>query len=139
MDIQELKKVNGDVYFMAERRGNNAYIFVNWTGIQTLDMMMLGAQLLLKMLRHQPCQVLLNSNQEVIGPWDDGALFLGSQWARQAKALGLRNFIQVQAHGVYGKKSFKLFHQYGQQHLEIQTFDSLEDGEAWIKEFLSPT
>ena len=133
MDKQELRKGNGDVYFLAERRADNAFIFVNWTGIQTLDMIMLGAQRLLTMLRQKPCQAILNNNREVIGPWNDGALFLGNKWARQAKELGLLHFAHILAYGIYGQSSYQLFHQYGQQHLHIQTFDTVKDAETWIR------
>lgn len=132
MDKQELRKINGDVYFIAERRADNAYIFVNWTGIQTLDMIMLGAQLLLAMLRKKPCQAILNSNKEVIGPWDEGALFLGNKWAQQAKELGLTHFAHVMAYGIYGKNSFKLFHQYAQHHLQIKKFETEQEAKFWL-------
>lgn len=135
MDKKELRKANGDVFFEAERKAGSSFIFVNWIGIQTLETIMMGANLLLTMLRQNPCAAILNSNQELIGPWNDGALFLGSKWAPQAKRLGLVYFAHVLAHGIYGKSSFQLFQQFGQQHLQIETFDTDAEAEAWLLQY----
>ena len=113
-------------------KADNSYILVNWIGIQTLETMMMGANQLLTMLRQQPCHGILNSNKELIGPWDDGALFLGSKWARQAKILGVLHFAQVLAPGIYGQRSFKQFYQFAQQHLQIETFATEAEAEAWL-------
>jgi hypothetical protein len=132
MDRKELRKANGDVFFEAERQAGNSFIFVNWIGIQSIEMIMMGANLLLTMLRQRPCAAILNSNQELIGPWNDGALFLGGKWAPQAKKLGVIHFAHVLAHGIYGQSSFQLFHQLGQQHLQIQTFETDAEAQAWL-------
>jgi hypothetical protein len=93
---------------------------------------MMGAHQLLTMLRQRSCPAILNSNKELIGPWNDGALLLGSKWALQAKRLGLVYFAQVLAPGIYGKTPFELFHQTGQQHLRIATFATDAAAEAWL-------
>ena len=132
MDKKELKKGNGDLFFEAERKGGNSYILVNWIGIQSLESMMMVANQLLTMLRQQPCPGILNSNKELIGPWDDGALFLGTKWARQAKILGVLHFAQVLAPGIYGQRSFQQFYQFAQQHFQIETFATDAEAEAWL-------
>ena len=132
MDKKELKKSNGDVYFEAERKGDNSYILVNWIGIQTLETVMMGANQLLAMLHRQPCPGILNSNKELIGPWDEGAMFMGSKWARQAGLLGVEHFAQVLAPGIYGQRSFQKFYQFAQQHLQVETFATDAEAEAWL-------
>ncbi|MGV3586938.1 MAG: hypothetical protein ACO1OF_08065 [Adhaeribacter sp.] len=129
---KELKKANGDIFFEAERKPDNAYIHVNWIGVQSIEMIMLGAKQLLHMLRAEACPAILNSNKELIGPWHDGALFLGSKWAPQAKNLGLVYFAHVLAPGVYGQSSFQQFYQFGQQYLQIETFTTDAEAEAWL-------
>ncbi|KAA5540562.1 hypothetical protein [Adhaeribacter rhizoryzae] len=130
---KELKKANGNTFFEAERKADNAYIHVNWIGIQSLEMVLLGASQLLHMLRAQPCPAILNSNKELIGPWHDGASFLGSKWALQAKNLGLAYFAHVMAPGVYGQSSFQNFYQFGHQYLQIETFTTDAEAEAWLR------
>jgi hypothetical protein len=130
--MQELRKANGDVFFEAERQAENAFIWVNWIGVQSIETMMMGANLLLTMLRQEPCPAILNSNKELIGPWKEGALFLGSKWAPQAKKLGVVQFAQVLSHGIYGKTSFQHFHQLGQHHFRIETFETEAAAQAWL-------
>ena len=132
MDKKELRKGNSDLFFEAERQGNNSFIHVNWIGIQSIEMIMLGANQLLTMLREQSCPAILNSNKELIGPWHDGALFLASQWAPQVKKLGVLYFAHVLAPGIYGQSSFERFYRLAQNHFQIETFTTDEEAEAWL-------
>lgn len=132
MNKKELRKANGHIYFEAQRQPDNAYIYVNWIGIQSIEMVIMGANQLLGLLRDQSCPAVLNSNQELIGPWHDGALYLGNKWAPQAQQLGVMYFAHVLAPGVYGQSSFQKFYQAGQQYLQIKTFTTLPDAAAWL-------
>lgn len=132
MEKKELKKSNGDVFFEAQRKAGNAYILVNWIGVQSVETIMMGANILLNMLRQNPCTGILNSNKELIGPWDDGALFMGSRWAIQARNLGLQYFAQVLSPGIYGQRSFQQFQESAQHHFQIKTFNSDTEASAWL-------
>jgi hypothetical protein len=132
MNKKELKKVNGDVFFEAARQEGNTFILVNWVGIQTLETIMMGANQVLVMLRAEPCTGILNSHKELIGPWDEGALFMGSKWAIQARILGVLHFAQVLAPGVYGQRSFQNFYQLAQPHLQIEIFENDAEAQAWL-------
>ncbi len=132
MDTRELIKANGDLFFEAERKGANSFIYVNWVGIQSLETIMMGANQLLSMLRHQSCPAILNSNKELIGPWDDGALFMGGKWVLEANMLGVVHFAHVLSPGIYGKRSFQKFYQLAHNYLQIETFDTDADAEAWL-------
>src|SRR5690349_778606 len=123
MDRNELKKVNGDLFFEVQRKGANSYIFANWIGIQSLEAIMLGTNLVLSMLRKDPCAAILNSNKELIGPWDEGALYMGNRWVREVNALGVIHFAHVLAPGVYGRRSFEKFFQLAQPYLQIEVFE----------------
>jgi hypothetical protein len=132
MNKIELKKANGDLFFEAERKQDNTYILVNWIGIQSLETIMMGAHQLLTLLCQQPCPAILYSNKELIGPWDDGALFLGSKWAQEAKKLGLKFLAEVQSPGIYGQRSLQKFNDLAQHQLQIETFTAEAEAEAWL-------
>lgn len=121
------------MFFEATRMADNSYIFVNWVGRQSLETIMMGANQLLAMLRQQSCNAIINSNKELIGPWDDGALFMGSTWATKAKLLGLLTFAQVLAPGIYGKRSFEKFNLSAHKYLQVETFESDTEAIAWIR------
>ncbi|QNF33619.1 hypothetical protein HUW51_13145 [Adhaeribacter swui] len=132
MDKKELKKANGDLFFEAERKAANSFIYVNWIGIQSLETIMLGANQILSILRQNPCPAILNSNKELIGPWDDGALFMGGKWVLEANMLGVVHFAHVLAPGIYGQRSFQKFYDLAQDYLQIETFKNDVEAEAWL-------
>ena len=132
MNRTELRKANGDVFFEATREAANSYILVNWVGLQSLESIMMGANHLLQMLRQQPVSAILNSNKELIGPWDEGALFLGSDWAPKARVLGVKNFAHVLTPGIYGKRAFEHFVKNADKYLSIRTFESDHQGANWL-------
>jgi hypothetical protein len=132
MDKKELKKANGDLFFEAERKAANSFIYVNWIGIQSIETIMMGANQILHILRQNPCSAILNSNKELIGPWDDGALFLGSKWVQEANMLGVVHFAHVLAPGIYGQRSFQKFYELAHKYLQIEIFKSDIEAEAWL-------
>ena len=133
MDKKELKKASGDVFFEASRMEDNSYIRVNWVGIQSLETIMMGSGQLLSMLQKKPCAAILNSNKELIGPWDDGALYLGSTWALKAKFLGVTRWAHVMSPGIYGQRSFQKFNQLAEPYFSIEAFDSEEAAAAELR------
>ena len=136
MDKKELKKANGDVFFEAEHRAGNSYIYVNWIGIQSLETVMLGGNTILAMLRAKPCPVILNNNHELVGPWNEGAAYMGSSWAPKAKLYGIKQFLQVLAPGIYGRRSFQDFQNKAQQQFQIETFETDEEAISWLQAHL---
>lgn len=134
METTALKKANGDVFFEATRETGNAYILVNWIGLQSLETIMMGANSLLQMLRQRSSPAILNSNKELIGPWDQGALFLGSDWAPKARVLGLKNFAHVLAPGIYGKRAFEHFVNNAGKYFRIETFETDDAAARWLQE-----
>lgn len=133
MAKKELKKSNGDVFFEAEFSKETNCILVHWIGIQTIETIMLGANQLLQMLREKPCPKILNSTRELIGPWNDGAAFLGHKWAIKAKLAGIKHFAHVLAPGIYGRKSFQFFFDAGTHHFEIMSFETESEAQRWLQ------
>ncbi|WP_276499581.1 hypothetical protein [Pontibacter litorisediminis] len=129
----KLKKGNGDVFFEASRSPGNVYIFVNWIGIQSLETVMMGNNQILAMLREKPCKGLLNSNRELIGPWDVAVNWLAYRWAPQAKALGLQHLAHVLSPGIYGQRSFKALYPNIKEQLDVKSFEDEKAAEAWLQ------
>lgn len=134
MDKKELRKANGDVFFEAQRMADNSFIYANWIGVQSLESIILGGNLLLTMLRKQPCAAILNSNKELVGPWEVGVNWLGYKWAPQAKALGVVYFAHVFSYGIYGKKSFEAFLPFLNQHFEVCAFEDETAAREWLQQ-----
>ena len=133
MDKKELRKANGDVFFEATRLADNSFIKANWIGLQSLESIVMGSNLLLAMLRDKPCTALLNNNNELVGPWDVGVKWLAMKWAPQAKLFGLRYFAHVLSHGIFGQKSFQSLSPLIESKFDVRSFEDEAAAEEWIR------
>jgi hypothetical protein len=129
---KELRKANGDVFFEAKRTTDNNYIYINWIGIQSLETVVMGGNHVLAMLREKPCKGLLNSNRELIGPWEVAVNWLTHKWGPQANELGLCYFAHVLSPGIYGQRSFRSLSPNFKDLFELRTFDNEEAAEEWL-------
>ncbi|RNI22369.1 hypothetical protein [Rufibacter latericius] len=132
MDIKELRKTNGDVYFQAYRLPQNEYIFANWIGIQSLETVVMGGNHILSMLRERPCRGLLNCNHELIGPWEVAVPYMALKWVPAASILGLRYFAHVLSPGIFGQRSFASFQGQVKDRMSIKGFILQETAEEWL-------
>lgn len=130
---KELHKANGDVFCEIRRSPDNAFIYVNWIGIQSLETIVMGCNQVLNLLRERSCPAVLNSNHELIGPWEMAISWLVNKWAPQAKALGLKNFAHVLSHGIFGKRSFEKLKPELSHHFKVKSFDDETMAEEWIR------
>lgn len=131
---KELKKASGDVCFEVSRTPDTDYICVNWVGIQSLETMVMGGNHVLLMLKKESCKGILNSNRELIGPWEVAINWLVQKWAPEASALGLVYYAHVLSPGIYGRRSFELMHHSLSKYFEVQTFENETEAETWLKQ-----
>ncbi|MFC6999540.1 hypothetical protein [Rufibacter roseus] len=129
---RELKKASGDVFFEAYYDTTNHYIFCSWIGIQSLETVMMGGGLLLSILQERPCAGLLNSNLELIGPWEVAVPYLTKKWGPKAKELGLQYFAHVLSPGIFGQRSYKVFREEAKGILRVKAFQDVETAEDWL-------
>ena len=132
MERIELKKVNGDVFLEVERMPDNSYILAHWIGLQSLETVKQGGTYYAEMLKNQPCPKLLNSHEELIGPWNIANDWIVQEWTPKVQALGLRYMAQVLAPGVYGQLSFHQLHQRISDKLEIKMFNDKASAREWL-------
>ena len=132
MALQQLTKPDGSVFLEYERMPNNAYINAHWIGRQYLDTVQRGGKAYLDLMRELPCAKLLNSHEELVGPWDVANDWISSYWTPTAVSLGLRYMAQVLARGVYGQMSFQQLHQRIGNMLEIKMFDNEAAAKEWL-------
>lgn len=132
-EYKELKKAEGFTFFEARRTPENTLIRVSWIGIQSLETVVMGGNQVLAMLREKPCAGLLNSNRELIGPWEAAVGWLAHKWVPQAKALGLRYYAHVLSPGVYGRRSFDLLHPILKGGFETASFEDDGSAEEWLR------
>ena len=128
----ELKKTNGDVFLIIDRMPDNAWILAHWIGLQNLETVMQGGTFYADMLKKQPCDKLLNSHEELIGPWDIANDWIVQKWTPLVQSLGLRFMAQVLAPGIYGQMSFHQLHQRISDKWEIKMFPDEASARDWL-------
>ncbi|SIT93441.1 hypothetical protein [Pontibacter indicus] len=129
---QKLTKANGDIFLEYTRMPDNAYIYAHWIGRQYLDTVQKGGAAYLDLMREKPCPKLLNSHEELVGPWDIATDWISNEWMPLAISLGLRYMPQVLAKGVYGQMSFHQLHQRIGDMLEIKMFETEAEAREWL-------
>jgi hypothetical protein len=132
MNKKELRKVNGDVFFEAERSADNSFISANWIGVQSLESIIMAGNQLLAMLRKKPCSAILNNNHELVGPWEVGVNWLAYKWAPQAKELGVQHFAHVMSYGIFGQNSFSAFAPLLKDIFEVRAFEDEKEAKEWL-------
>jgi hypothetical protein len=133
----DLKKATGDVFCEIRRSADNTFIYVNWIGIQSLETVVMGGNQVLVMLRKKPCPAILNSNRELVGPWEHAVSWVVNKWAPQAKVLGVSYFAHVLSHGIFGKRSFEKLRPEIEQLFRVKSFEDITLAEKWISSNLS--
>ncbi|WP_439882613.1 hypothetical protein ACSX1A_05470 [Pontibacter sp. MBLB2868] len=134
-----LYKANGDVFFEAGKDPGNNIIYVNWIGIQSLETAVMGGNYILSMLRDHPARGILNSNRELIGPWESAVNWLVNKWAPQAKMLGLKYYAHVLSPGIYGQRSFNLLRPHLEKQLEVSDHPDEDSATEWLENKLKVT
>ena len=129
---KELQKANGDVFCEIRRSPDNAFIFVNWVGIQSLETIVMGYNHVLYMLRTKTCPAILNNNHELIGPWDMAVNWLVHKWIPQAKALGIMYYAHILSHGIFGRRSFEQLKPALKLDFNTESFEDEALAEEWI-------
>ena len=129
---RELKKPNGDTFLILERMPDNAYILAHWIGRQTLETVIQGGSTYARMIEQKPCNKLLNSHEELIGPWDTANDWIVQEWTPKVMSLGLRYLAQVLAPGVFGQMSFHQLHQQIDDKFDIKMFETEQEAKDWL-------
>lgn len=109
----------------------NHWLRATWSGYVDPVEAMHGAEAYLQYAAHTPCDLLLNDNSQLRGPWFDSLDWLGEVWVPQAARLGLRyvaHVIQADRHSdiVSSRLSKSL-------PFELQIFQNLEDAQNWLQ------
>lgn len=129
----ELRKVFGDVYFKAKRMPDNAFVYSQWFGVQSVETVMKGGYKLLEMMQDQPCAKLLNSNKEVIGSWDMALEWAENEWAPQMRAAGLKYLAQVVPASIYATMTIENLILRIDNEFEIRTFEEEVQAQEWLE------
>jgi len=129
----KLRKVFGDVYFTATRINDDAILYTQWYGVQSVETVKEGGYKMLEMLKEKPYSKLLNSNKDVVGSWDMALEWAENTWTPLMREAGLRYLAQVVPTSYYATLTIETLIQRIDKEFEIRIFKDVEEAEAWLR------
>jgi hypothetical protein len=128
-----LKKIFGDVFFTADRINGGSILYAQWFGVQSIETVKEGADIMLQVIHETPYTKLLNSNKNVIGSWDMALDWVENTWTPLMKKAGLRYVAQVIPTSIYATLTIENLIQRIDKNFEIRIFEEDAAAEAWLR------
>lgn len=110
------------------------WLYADWKGPQDLHSVQWGALEMLRLLKQEHCNKVLNDNRLVTSIWADAAEWGGRIWFPQMSAAGLKYFAWVYSPNVYSRLSTDLtLEQTVAAGPIVATFESIETARNWLR------
>jgi hypothetical protein len=129
----ELRKVFGDVFFTATRLHDDAILYAQWFGVQSVETVKEGGYKLLDIIKETPYTKLLNCNKNVVGSWDMALEWAENTWTPSMREAGLRYLAQIVPTSIYATLTIETLIQRIDKEFEIRIFEDVEEAEAWLR------
>ena len=121
---------NIDIFF--DKTDN--FIYVDWKGFQTVDNVKTGCEQMLVELKKKSVTKIFNDNSKVTGPFQGATEWLVNDWFPRMFTAGLKYFAWVVSPNVFSQLSAESTVNKLATGEIIQTFDSYNQADKWIKE-----
>ncbi|MEO1050551.1 MAG: hypothetical protein AAFX87_07985 [Bacteroidota bacterium] len=133
MKKKELRKGTGKVYLTVQYDEENSWLYANWVGFMTMDMIKQGGLMLIEAVRESKCKHMLNDNREVEGTWAKANEWIATEWGPKIMDAGLRNFAMILSSNIFSEMSAKDL-ETKQDSFTMRSFVDIEDAKKWLKE-----
>lgn len=112
----------------------NEWLYADWRGNQDLASVQHGALEILRLMKLQRCQKLLNDNTRVTSMWSEAAEWGGKEWFPLITEAGLQYFAWVYSPNLYSRLSTDLTLQFTAGNPVVATFDDIDTAKAWLRQ-----
>lgn len=136
--LEELKSPTGKVYLTLDYDSANNWIFNDWFGYVTVDNVMQGGLAFLEQMQKYGCRAGLNSNLNLVGPWDKSLPWIEEVWIPQAVRYGLRHYALVVREESFSQESAEGMQALVNGRFDINVLCSIEAAEQWLRKCLAP-
>lgn len=117
-----------DLYYDDE----NAWLYLDWKGPQHLELVQAACQDVLDFIRQTGAQKSLNDNTHITETSWELARWVGCDFIPQAAAAGLEYVAWVCSPLLSCRSNLSLMSSFGDQKLQVATFDDISDAYAWL-------
>jgi hypothetical protein len=108
------------------------WLYTNWIGFQSTKLVMDGCETMLKLLKENNCQKVLNDNTLVEGIWSGAARWGASSWFPRMRDAGLEWFAWIYSPSVLSQLSTDKTLSLMEPDF-IRTFYDLEEARNWLR------
>ncbi len=126
------EKLYVDKWIEIEFDPENNWLYANWQDIQTFESIVNGGTQMLKHTKAKRCSKVLNDNRLVKGTWTFAADYTENEWFPQMVGAGLKHFAWIYSADIFSKFSVDRLKTIQSTGI-IKVFDSIEEGEKWLK------
>lgn len=133
---KELKRpgVGGDVYATLTYDKDNQWIYLDWNGFLTVDLVKAGSEELLKMIIELKVAKVLVDNRKVSGPWQAANDWYANDWNPRAVGKGLRFMAVIMSDNLFTQLSLQNFEKITSGVYTVHIFNADAPARNWLKE-----
>lgn len=135
----ELKSATGKIFLTIHHDRENNWIVNDWFGYVTVDNVIQGGLAFLEQLREHNCTAALNSNLNLVGPWDRSLPWIEEVWLPQAAKQGLRHYAMVVREESFSQESAMGMKALVAGRFNLEVFCDMATAQQWLQRRLIPT
>ena len=110
----------------------NNWLVAEWSGIQTVKTIMEGGEMILKYLKDNNSNKVLNDNRKVVGTWTLASEWTTNVWMPSMIEAGLKHFAWIKAKHVFSRFSIDKVSAKSDKSI-VRITNTLEDAVEWLK------
>lgn len=133
---KELKRpgIGGDVYATLTYEKDNQWIYLDWNGFLTVDLVKAGSEELLTMIKDLRVAKVLVDNRKVSGPWQAANEWYAKDWNPRAVKEGLRFMAVIMSDNLFTQLSLQNFEKITTGVYTVHIFNADIPARNWLKE-----
>lgn len=129
--IELVKESRFQIYLNSEK----SWLYVNWTGYQTIGSVQWGCEAILAAMVAHRCYWVLNDNTNVVGIWNGASAWVARDWFPRMSKAGLHGFAWVYSPTRFSQISTDETLSHLQPELvNVQVFPGVAEAETWLRE-----
>lgn len=132
---KELKRANGkEVYVTLTYEKENDLMFVDWSGYLNVELVKLGSEELLLMIKQYRASKVLVDNSKVSGPWQAANEWYQADWNPRAAKAGLTDMAVIMSENIFTQLSLQGFTKVTKGVYSVCVFNGESQARKWLKE-----
>ena len=136
--MREIKSATGKTFLTITYDQENNWIMNDWFGYVTVDNVMQGGLAFLEQLRSHNCCAGLNSNLNLVGPWDRSLPWIEEVWIPEAVKHGLRHYAMVVREESFSQESAEGMKALVADRFNVEVFYDMDEARQWLRHYLMP-